>query len=76
VSDGILTAALLGFQVRNVRDLPPRRSTVGDVTEGPDTAADRGLEFVKLADLPGLASPRSSGSWPKPDFPAPTATSR
>jgi hypothetical protein len=50
VSDGILMA-LLGSQVRKVRDLPPRRSTVRDLTEGA-TAADPGLEFVKLADLP------------------------
>ena len=28
--------------------------TVGDVTEGADTRPIRGVEFVKLADLPGL----------------------
>jgi hypothetical protein len=42
---------------------------VGDVTEGADTRPIRGLEFVKLADLPGLGFTEKFGQLAKAGFP-------
>ena len=43
--------------------------TVGDVTEGADTRPIRGVEFVKLAGLPGLGFPEKFGQLALAGFP-------
>jgi ADP-ribose pyrophosphatase YjhB (NUDIX family) len=43
--------------------------TVGDVTEGADTRAIRGVEFVKLADLPSLGFTEKFGQLAMAGFP-------
>ena len=42
---------------------------VGDVTEGADTRPIRGVEFVKLADLPGLGFTEKFGQLAMTGFP-------
>jgi ADP-ribose pyrophosphatase YjhB (NUDIX family) len=43
--------------------------TVGDVTEGADTRPIRGVEFVKLADLPSLGFAGKFGQLAMAGFP-------
>ena len=43
--------------------------TVGDVTEGADTRPIRGVEFVKLADLPSLGFTEKFGQLAVAGFP-------
>jgi ADP-ribose pyrophosphatase YjhB (NUDIX family) len=43
--------------------------TVGYVTEGVDTRPIRGVEFVKLADLPGLGFTEKFGQLARAGFP-------
>jgi ADP-ribose pyrophosphatase YjhB (NUDIX family) len=43
--------------------------TVGDVTEGADTRPIRGVEFVKLADLPNLGFTEKFGQLALAGFP-------
>ena len=50
--------------------------TVGSVTEGADTRPIRGVEFVKLADLPSLGFTDKFGQLASAEFPGAGSSDR